>query len=485
MLAVGHVLANLAEVVAPLIIVRLLGRADVGILSSLLLINTTIAMVFTLGLPGTLAFHLPGRAAGERRAIAGRMVRLLALLGVAAVLVQLTIAGLSLANVLQTEIKLHYLVALAGLPLGDLPMRVLPNLLVIENRDRAAAVMSIVRSLGMSLGTLVPLALEASVWTVMLTLSGVGVVFGLVTILTFVVIYRGVRRVPGEPGMRGMIRFSLPIAATDLISNINSRFDRFLIITLGAIAYAEYAAGSWQVPIIPSLAYAVGVAYAPRFSVLFRGGRMVEAVEMWRAQAAKTALLVVPLALVFVVAAEETITLFFTSEYIRGASVLRLYSLMAMGRITAFGTILIAAGKPQYLFRSAMIAFVSNVLVSVPLVYLIGFNGPALGALLAFVPTVCGYTWYIAKAAGVDFRDVYPLRAWLRVVCTAAPAVAVALAFKFMTQMPTGASLGIQAAIVLVGYSLVGSATGLIRRDEWVFLREYVLLRFLRRSTVN
>src|SRR5690606_2473305 len=191
-------------------------------------------------------------------------------LGLVAVVIQLLIAGLSAADILQTEVKLHYLVALVGLPLGDLPVRMLPNLLVIEDHDRAAASTSIIRSLGMSLGTLVPLALGASVWTVMLVLSGVGVLFGLLTIVYFYRVYRHTGRAHTDLSIKAMIRFALPVGVTELISNINNRFDRFLIIPLGAIAYAEYTAGSWQVPIIPSLAYAVGVAYGPRFSELFK-----------------------------------------------------------------------------------------------------------------------------------------------------------------------------------------------------------------------
>ncbi len=481
-LAVGDILAGLAEVVAPLIIVRILGKTDVGILTALLLINTTLTMVLTVGLPGTLAFHLPGRSPEERRAIAGKMGRLLLALGAGVGLIQMLTAGLSWADVVETEVRLYYLVALVGLPLGDLPMRMLPNLLIVEGHDRAAASTSIIRSLGMTLGTLVPLALGASVWTVMLTLSGVGIVFGLVTAFYYRRVYAGVARGSTEMTAAGLVRFAFPIGLTELISNLNKRFDRFLIIPLGAVALAEYSAGSWQVPVVPSLAYAVGVAYGPHFATLFKENRLAESVAVWREQAIKTALLVVPISLVFVVAAEETVTLLFTADYLDGASVLRYYALMTMGRITAFGTILVAAGKPQYVFRAALIAFVSNVVISTPLVFLIGFDGPALGTLIAFVPMVGAYTWYIGKASGVPFREVFPIRAWLRVVGTAAPAVAAALAFKFWAEPSPLVGLLAEAGIVLVGFALVGTLTGLISRDDWRYLWRYVSLRLTRPS---
>lgn len=483
MLTVGRILATISEVVAPLIIVRLLGKGDVGVLTTLLLIYTTLSMVLTLGLPGTLSFHLPTHTREVRRAIARRMGLLMIGLGVLAALIQLGIAGLSWAGVLRLDVQLHHLAFLIGLPLGDIPMRMLPNLLVVEGYERAAASTSVIRSIGMSLGTLVPLALGADVTTVMLVLSGIGLGFGAITYGYYRLVYRGAALGETELTIPDLVRFAIPIGLTELVANLNNRLDRFLILPLGAIAYAEYNAGSWQIPLIPSLSYAVGVAYGPHFAALFKEGKLREVVDVWRAQAAKTALIVVPISLVFVVAAEETITLLFTADYLNGASVLRLYALMTMGRITAFGTILVAAGKPRYVFHAASITFASNVAISVPLALWLGFNGPALGNLLAFIPMVCAYTWYIGRVTDVPFRQVFPLAAWLKVVATAMPGTLAAVAFKLYTDLSPLASFGIEAAIVLGGFALAGSATGLITREEWRFLSRYLFLKIPGRST--
>ena len=49
-LVLGKILAALSEAIVPLVIVRLLGKADVGILSGLLLIYSTVALVVTASL---------------------------------------------------------------------------------------------------------------------------------------------------------------------------------------------------------------------------------------------------------------------------------------------------------------------------------------------------------------------------------------------------------------------------------------------------
>ncbi len=476
-LAVGQILATMAEVVAPLVIVRIIGKAEVGALAAVLLVYTTLAMFLTLGLPGTLQFHLPNRAIGERRTIVRRMGALLVACGGAVAAVQLGIAGASELGLIRSDARLEYLALLVGLPLGDLPLRMLPSMLVVEGKERAAAGVSIFRSLCMSLGTLVPLALGLGVPSVMLVLSGVGLLFLLFTFAFYRTTYRGAARTPSALSSVEMIRFAFPLGLTELVSNLNRRIDRFLIIPLGAILLAEYEAGSWQIPIIPSITYAVGVAYGPRLAELFKGGAARQAVNLWREQTAKTSLLVVPIAMVFIVAAEEAIEVFFTTQYLNGASVFRFYALMTLGRVTAFGTVLVAAGRPRYVLRSAVLAMLSNLALSVPLVLWIGFNGPALGTMLAFIPMVCAYSWYIGKASNMPFRQIFPFAAWLRVVGVASVPAVLAVAAKLTLNLPPAAMLVIEALIVVGGFVALGSLTGLIRRGEWEFLASVMKMR--------
>src|SRR6188768_2233398 len=94
-LVLGKILATLSEAVVPLVIVRLLGKADVGILSGLLLVYSTVALVLTAGFPETLTFYLPTRAPAERKAIAGKVAQALLLLGILGALVLLGISAVA------------------------------------------------------------------------------------------------------------------------------------------------------------------------------------------------------------------------------------------------------------------------------------------------------------------------------------------------------------------------------------------------------
>ncbi|HEX3772956.1 MAG TPA: hypothetical protein VHV51_00760, partial [Polyangiaceae bacterium] len=192
-LVLGKILATLSEAIVPLAIVRLLGKADVGILSSILLVYSTVALVLTAGFPETLTFFLPTRTPAERRAIALNVARSLLLLGLlgAVVLVGISVlarfaspltnsvAGRGHASLSSVE-SLKYLPLLAIYPIADLPGRMLPNLLIVEQRTKAAAGIGTVKAIGSALAALLPIALQAPLWVVVLSIPSFGFCFGAV-----------------------------------------------------------------------------------------------------------------------------------------------------------------------------------------------------------------------------------------------------------------------------------------------------------------
>jgi O-antigen/teichoic acid export membrane protein len=494
-LVLGKILATLSEAIVPLAIVRLLGKADVGILTGLLLVYSTIALVLTAGFPETLTFYLPTRTPAERRAITRKCAQALFLLGCAGALVLLGISlfarlAPSLASgvaakkgaVSATE-SLKYLALLAIYPIADLPGRMLPNLLIVEQRTKAAAGVGIVKAIGSSLAALLPIALGAPLWVVVLSIGGFGLSFGAVLLYYIRALYLGVPHVESPVSMKTLLRFGLPLGLTDIVSMLNNQLDRYLIVFFfPAAALAEYQAGAWQIPIITTIPYTVGAVYAPRFVELFKSGRNREAIGIWRQSALKTALLVVPITMVFLVASEETMELLFTSSYLRAAPVFRWYCVLTLGRIATFGSVIVAAGAPRLIFQSAVVSLLSNALICCVLVKFVGFNGPAIGTALAFVPSVIYYCYCIALATNLEFKDIFPLTGFLRVLLLASVASIPAWWFKYAVAWPAAARLPVEAALVLGTFALLGTLVGEIRRTDWAFLANWLRLRMLRGS---
>ncbi len=475
-LVIGTALATLSSAVIPLTVVRLLGKADVASLLALLLVYDTVALILTSGFPQTLMYQLASRNAPARRAITYRSVGVLSSLGALAGVVLAGI-GFCADHLLvsltgESATSLRPLLLFALLPVVDLPSRLLPNLLVAEGHSRPVAIIGVLRALSNSLAVLIPVALGLGVWMVATCYVAVGVLRStalLVLVLRF--LYKSVPTASSPLSRRQLLSFALPLGATDIVSMLNQQLDRYLILfTFPAAGFAIYQAGAWQVPIVNDVPYQVGTAYAPRFAELCKTGRAREAVALWGLTIKKVSLIVLPVMTIFVIAAEEVMELLFTSAYLDAAPVFRLYSILTLGRVAAFGTMIVAAGRPQLVLQAALLSFGSNFLLSVPLVLTVGFLGPALGTVLAFLPTVVFYCWCISRASGVPLRDVFPLGNFTRVALVVAATAVPAVLFKWQSSFGPAPTLGGVSLILLGGFAVLGTLTGQVEREDWRFL---------------
>lgn len=474
-LAAGQVLAAIADSLLPIVLVRLIGKPEVGALTGVLLVYQTIAAILVTGFPATLTYHLAGRAPAERAAITRRIARLLA--GVGAVAGVVMLAG-GLLAVAAGPSEWALLAWLAPLPIVDLPSRLLPNLLVAEGRAPFAAGLGIGKALGTAVAVVIPLSLGASLEVVVLTLVGIGLAYGAILPAAIAVIHRGVPRVGSPVGLRELLRFALPLGVTDVVTQLNARIDRWMVLLVfPAAVYAEYQAGAWQVPFVTIVPFAVASAYAPHYATLYKSGQAREAIALWRRTIVKVALIVVPCTAVFVVAAEDAAAVLFTDRYAGAAPVLRAYAVLTLGRVAAFGPMMVAAGRPGLLLRCALVALVSNTVLGAAMLALFGSVGPALGAALAFVPTAVAYCLGIARASRIPLREVFPLGDWLRIVGLAG--LAGAIAYLARPLFPAGAAGGLvaQAAITIGGFWLLAALTGDITRREWRYFRSFLAPR--------
>jgi len=472
-LLVGRVLAILGESLVLLAVVRLLGKAEMGALAGMLLVYHTLALVATSGFPSALVYFLPGREPAERVAIARRHFALLFVLGGACAVV---LAAFGLFEV-EGDVALAWLV-LGPYAVFDLPARALPNLLVVEGRVRACAVLGIVRSIGTSAATLLPIALGTGVLGVAVALGGFAAAFALAIPWTLAGLERGNPRVRSPVSSRAIVRVAVPLGATDVVGAISQRLDKWLVLGLLSVeAFAEYQVGAWQIPVLVAVPYAVGTAYAPELRELFAASRPREALAIWRASIHKVALVVVPCAMVFAVGAEETMVLLFTDAYAGAADVFRCYCVLTMARVAAFGVVLVAAGRPRWILLSSLASLVAAVVLQVPLALALGFLGPAIGSVLAFVPMAAVYTWFIGRATGVPLRRVFPLGAWLRIVALAGAGGMLAWLLTSAITCPPGVALAIDAVVVLGTFVALATITGDLGRADWCQLGRWLGLR--------
>lgn len=492
----GKISATLAESLTPLLLVRLLGKADVGAFAALMLIYQTVSIVLTAGFPNSVLYFLAGRELGERRQIMRTMTWVMIggavlMAGAMSVLAYLgpgwleavggQLAGSPRPEGSKIGEELRWLPLFGLFALADFPARLMPSMLVAEQRASASAGVGVVQSLLRVVGTLVPAALGYGVGGIVVGVTLASVANGLMYGGYLHLLYRGAARIASTVSARQIVLYCIPLGATMISQQLNATVDQWLIVSsFPAELVAIYKTGAYQIPIITTVAYSIGSVYMPRFTTLFRDGKPYEALSIWRGSIRKASLVVVPASLLFIVGAEEFVTVAFTEEYIGSAAVFRAYCFLVLARVAAFGHVILAAGRPGYVLRASLLSLMTNVLLSVPLLATLGFLGPAVGTALNFVPTLFFYNWYIARAAGVPLRKTFPLWDYTKVVLAALIPTSVAVAFKFLVSLHPVLMFGGELIILFAGWALVGSLLGFIRSEDWDYVRKWVKLDVLR-----
>ncbi len=470
-LLIGRALAMVAEAGMMLLVVRLLGKADVGVLAGMLVVCQTIAIVATAGVPASLLMMLPGEMIAVRFASARAHLRLLHRLGLLSGIV-LAIYGIALGPS-QGSMWLW----LAPFPLFDLPMRALPNLLVIEGRAGAGARLAVIKSVVASAATLVPVAAHAPLWVVAASASAGAALVWVAVPVAMASLYRDVEPTTATVSERVLLWRSLPLGITDIAGAIAQRFDRLLVLAyFSPEVFAEYQVGAWQIPFVVNIPYVVGTACAAPMRELFASERGAEAVALWRASIHQVALVVVPISVVFLVAAEAVVELLFTAAYLGAVPVFICYTLLTMMRVAAFGVVLVAARRPRDLLVAASLGLLVSVVLAVVAVFWLGPIGPAVAAVVAYVPAAAFYCRRIADAAGIAVRRTFPIRTYLRIcACAAVPGL---LAGWTITQFTftVAAELAVVASIVLVGFATLSTAVGDLGAVQWQYLSTWFRL---------
>jgi len=472
-LLLGRALAMLAEAGLLILAVRLLGKADVGVLAEMLVVCQTVAIVATAGLPASLLIELPGATTSARHCAARQHLRVLVGLGI------VSGAGLALFGLASDDPWMW--LCLAPLPIFDLPVRAVPNLLVVEGRAAAGAQYAVAKSVIGSAATLVPIVLGAPLWCVALCVT-IGAALAWVAVpIALRAIYRGVPLPPPPRSDRALLRRALPLGITDIAGAIAQRLDRLLVLVyFTPEIFAEYQVGAWQIPLIVNVPYAVGTACAAPMREAFASGRAKTAVALWRASIRQVSLVVVPVSMVFFVAADPIVELLFTSEYAGAASVFRCYTLLTMMRVAAFGVVLVAADRARDVLAAATFGLVVAALLGWPSVVL-GPVGPAIAAVLAFVPAAAFYCARIARVADLSPWRTFPLGAYSRIfICAAVPGGLAAL-LLCTVQHSAGLELVLASTVVLVGFVALATLTRDLGVVQWRYLLRWIRLSPLRR----
>jgi O-antigen/teichoic acid export membrane protein len=481
----GRLIQGIGQLAMGAILAHILDKASFAVLAFLLLLYATVSSLVVMAMPENVLFFLPRQLPGERKATSWQIVRILGLLGTAAAAVILAcslLPGLVFADV---PLAAKYSPLIAAYALFDIPALMLPNLLIAEERHQWASWVSILQTIGQIVSILVPCLLGLPLWAPLAAMLGYGVLHLAGLLLALHLLYRRVRAQPTCVSLREHFSFALPLGLSGIVGQLTRQFDKYVVLyVIGVMSFTDYSVGAWELPLVTVLPYSIGAAIVPLLVQAFANGRPREALEAWKSTIPKTSLLVLPIAFVFMICADDFVVLVFGAKFINATLPLRLYTVILLHRVVEYGAIMRAGGDTKAVLHCSVLLLVSNAVLSIPLAYTMGFVGPALATVLANVPSFLYALHRIARVTKSSFREVFPWAAYGRILGIAMVVAIPAVVFRWSVTLPAAADLAVVGVGYLAVFALLGTVAGAIRREDWSFVARWLTLRqMVRKAT--
>jgi O-antigen/teichoic acid export membrane protein len=286
------------------------------------------------------------------------------------------------------------------------------------------------------------------------------------------------------PGMlKEQLSFGVPLGLSTLTLRINKQADNYIVaFAFSSAVFVEYTVGSWEIPMVLRIPYAITAAYMTTFTRLFDQRRFEELHRRWMQMTEKVTLLIVPIAMCFLVFADDVVCLLFGSQFPQAVVVFQIYTFTLLTRVSSYSGLLKCFGDSRFVFRTSVLLVVLNVVFTMVGIQILGLYGAPLGASIAHHATLWVSLRRIAEHVGVPMRRLIRCRFYLGVL---ALALITALVVRFGL-LWLGATIPVQVAVsiplYLAGFTLVAGRVRLIDAED----RRFVLsLLPLRRRNVN
>jgi len=206
-------------------------------------------------------------------------------------------------------------------------------------------------------------------------------------------------------------KIGLPLLIASMMGIAGKNIDKLLISTMMTPAdFAVYTNGAIEIPMIGAITGAVMVVILADFTKLLNQGKVKETFELWGKAVETTSSILIPLMFLLLLNADWLIVAMYGEKYIDSVIPFKIYLLLLPIRTMTFSSLITASGKTKIISKGALLFLISNVILSVIFIKILGFSGPAIATVLTTYLLGIFYSINISKVNKVSFFKVFVLR---------------------------------------------------------------------------
>jgi O-antigen/teichoic acid export membrane protein len=444
-IAAARLFAAVLGIAVPIVLVRSLDQTEFGQYKQVFLVVTTLASVLSFALPSSLYYLVARHPNAGPSFLAQTFVALCAAGALAGGLIYA--AAAVFASFVHTEAR-DVLVWSALLAALSVPASLLPIAPAVERRARLAGLLIAGSDLSRGLAMVVAALVFGTVASVLAAAAGVAL---LATMMVGSYVIRSRRHARLARGnLREQVNYCAPMAASSYVGLVREQYHAFYVgAAFNPAQFAVYSVGTMNVPLIGQVSSALADVLVLEASRHYSNGSLEELRRVWHRVTDVHALVMVPVAVVLAVFADDLVVVLYGRAYEEAAAILRVFLILLPLRIAMTSPMMRATGDSRGMLLADLFSLAAT-LASAP-VFVREF-GPvgAVGSLLvgSLVFQVVAAR-RIAKVMGVGVGELMPIGRWTRLsllcgACTLPP-------WFFLLAAPAPARL-------LLGGALAGSA---------------------------
>lgn len=378
--AIGKIMAMLAQFIMPLFLTRYLTKQDYGLYSQFYLIFGFLLSILGMGIPSSLYFFYPKSSDQEKNSLVWGTYLMLIIVGMIGCGVFM-IPQVS-HYIINNESLEHYVLLISACVFLAMPSLMVDPLSVVR-KDKLLAVFYHPLEIVCKIILVVVFALLFNSLTAIF--HGVLILQFILFLLTFVYLIYHFRFSVGGISfdlLKKQIAYSLPFGIAVIMNTFAGRFDKLISISyLTAEEYATYSIAFFGVPGIMQIYDSLCQVNVTNMAKLYKENNMGGVLLEYKSFVVKTLSFSLPVIFIAFVYSPQIIELLFSSKYLDSVPFFRIYILTFILGMFGSGTILRAINRTKL----SMKAYLISVLITIPLtIILVKYYG-IWGAICAAV----------------------------------------------------------------------------------------------------
>ena len=437
-----------------IILARSLSTEDYGTYLQVQLVVSTLLYLAIFGVPHSIYYFLPRTR--QPRLLIGVSALVLNLFGLALALgVYFSIEKIS--DVLSNPDLVGLAALTAVMLLLQVPIKLFEPAMIAAKRVGTFVLLNGSFNLLFFFPIAVPALLGwsvAEILTSMMAFYAVQYVAIMLTLIT--VTLKLVGREDGESySFRAQVVYSLPIGLSGAVGEIGRQADKVVVGSFfDPSQYAIYTRGAMEIPLLNVISNSLHNIMMPRFVEAYRDGDTERLLQSWQSAIRLMAAFVYPACAFFIGVGDLLIPFLYSDRFADAGVIFQIYMMTLLVRVTTGDAVIRAIGRTEVLFKLSVLAIVTNIVLTVALIRVIGIIGAPVATVLTSYLMVVIYVRVVGGMLGIQFSRVFPWLSLAKTLGIAIVAIVFASVVRGLELTRPSMLLGVFCAFAVIYWAL-------------------------------